>query len=74
MPAGSLERTDGTGLTEREREVLRLLGEGRANTEIADALFVSPRTVSTHVTRINAKHGVASRVEAVAHDHREGLM
>jgi DNA-binding CsgD family transcriptional regulator len=61
-------------LTPREREVLRLLVEGRSNPEIAAALFVSPRTAETHVTHILAKLGVVSRTEAVAHAVRDGLV
>jgi predicted ATPase/DNA-binding CsgD family transcriptional regulator len=64
---------DAALLTPREREVLRLLVEGRSNPEIADALFVSPRTAETHVTHILAKFGVTSRTEAAAHAVRVGL-
>ena len=64
---------DKTQLTPREREVLRLLVEGRSNPEIAAALFVSPRTAETHVTHILAKLGVTSRAEAAAHAVRVGL-
>jgi non-specific serine/threonine protein kinase len=63
----------GDHLTPREREVLRLLVEGRSNPEIAAALFVSPRTAETHVTHILAKLGVTSRAEAAAHAVRVGL-
>lgn len=62
-----------TKLSPRELEVLRLLADGRSNREIADALFVSPRTVSTHVTNIFAKLGVATRAAATAHAVRHGL-
>ncbi len=64
---------DESQLTPREREVLRLLVEGRSNPEIAAALFVSPRTAETHVTHILAKLGVTSRAEAAAHAVRVGL-
>jgi DNA-binding CsgD family transcriptional regulator len=64
---------DGSKLTPREREVLRLLAEGRTNLEIAAALFVSPRTAETHVTHILAKLGAATRAEAAAHAVRAGL-
>ncbi|MFN8593463.1 MAG: LuxR C-terminal-related transcriptional regulator, partial [Thermomicrobiales bacterium] len=54
------------GLTRREREVLRLLSEGRADKEIAAALFISRHTVSKHVAAILGKLGVESRTAAVA--------
>jgi predicted ATPase/DNA-binding CsgD family transcriptional regulator len=52
------------GLTPREREVLRFLVTGRTDREIADALFVSPRTVQTHVASIRRKLAASSRTEA----------
>jgi DNA-binding CsgD family transcriptional regulator len=54
------------GLTEREVEVLRLLPRGLSNAEIAAELFVSPRTVQTHLTNLYGKLGVGGRAEAVA--------
>jgi DNA-binding NarL/FixJ family response regulator len=53
-------------LTAREREVFRLIGEGRNNAEIADALFVSVATVKTHINNLFAKLGVRDRAQAVA--------
>jgi non-specific serine/threonine protein kinase len=61
------------GLTARELEVLRLVAAGRTNRQIAEALFVTPRTAATHVTHILAKLGLASRVEAAAWAVRYGL-
>jgi NarL family two-component system response regulator LiaR len=55
----------GQDLTEREREVLKLLVEGLNNPEIATRLCVSRSTVKTHVSHILAKLGVTSRLEAV---------
>ncbi len=64
----------GLGLTRREAEVLVLVGRGRTNAEIADALFVSRRTASTHVSNILNKLGLDSRVAAAAHAVRHGLV
>jgi len=61
------------GLTHRESEVLALVAAGRSNRQIAQALFISPKTASVHVSRILAKLGAASRVEAAAIAHRLGL-
>jgi DNA-binding CsgD family transcriptional regulator len=52
-------------LTPRERDVLELLVAGRTNQEIADALFISRRTVATHVEHIFSKLGVSSRATAI---------
>jgi DNA-binding CsgD family transcriptional regulator len=53
-------------LTPREAEVLRLIGAGRNNPEIAEALFLSVRTVERHVENLYRKIGVRSRAEAIA--------
>ena len=53
-----------SGLSPREHDVLRLLAAGRSNRDIATELFISHRTVETHVARILAKLGVASRAAA----------
>jgi DNA-binding NarL/FixJ family response regulator len=65
--------TNGSGLTPRELEVLRLLAEGLGQKEIAQALFIAPKTVATHLQRILTKLGLHSRAEAVAYAHRERL-
>jgi DNA-binding CsgD family transcriptional regulator len=61
------------GLTAREHEVLRLLVAGRTNREIAAELFIAPKTASVHVSNILAKLGAASRTEAAAIAHAEGI-
>ena len=58
------------GLTARELEVLRLLGEGRSNREIGEALFISAKTASVHVTHILQKLNVTTRVQAAVAAHR----
>jgi DNA-binding NarL/FixJ family response regulator len=60
-------------LSPREREVLRLIAAGHSNREIAAALFIAPKTASVHVSNILSKLGAASRTEAAAIAHREGL-
>src|SRR5262249_31380596 len=64
---------DELGLTPREREVLALVAEGRTNRQIAEALFISDKTASVHVSNILAKLGVTNRAEAAATVHRLGL-
>ena len=54
------------GVTEREYEVLTLLGEGLANKEIATRLYLSPRTVERHIANVTVKAGVRTRSELVA--------
>jgi DNA-binding NarL/FixJ family response regulator len=61
-------------LTDRERVVLRSLAEGHDQAAIADELFISPTTVSTHIQRILSKLGVHSRAQAVAVAHLEKLV
>jgi DNA-binding NarL/FixJ family response regulator len=61
-------------LSPREREVLTLLASGQSNQQIADALFVSRRTVTNHVSSILAKLGVPTRAAAAAHAVRQGLV
>ena len=61
------------GLTRREREVLRLLADGRSDREIASALSISPKTVGLHVSHLMAKIGVTTRAAVVAHAYRHGF-
>jgi non-specific serine/threonine protein kinase len=60
-------------LSPREQEVLALLASGHTNQQIADALFISRRTVTNHVASILAKLGVPSRAAAAAYAVRHGL-
>jgi DNA-binding NarL/FixJ family response regulator len=62
------------GLTDRELDVLRLLGQGKTNPEIAAALFISPRTAGVHVTHILRKLDATSRVQAATVAERAGLL
>jgi DNA-binding NarL/FixJ family response regulator len=62
------------GLSRRELEVLRLIVAGRSDREIAEALFISPRTVTTHVSNIFDKLELSSRAEAAAFAVRHALV
>ena len=57
-------------LSQREIEVLRLLGEGLTNAEIAARLYISTKTVATHVGNLFAKLQLRNRTEAAAFAHR----
>jgi DNA-binding CsgD family transcriptional regulator/tetratricopeptide (TPR) repeat protein len=70
-PASAPERPP--ALTDREQQVLALLADGLTNREIGDALYMSPKTASVHVTHILEKLGVESRVQAAALAVRLGL-
>jgi DNA-binding NarL/FixJ family response regulator len=71
--AGEEPAVDRLGLTDRELQVLALIAEGRTNREIGEALFISPKTASVHVSRILSKLGVRGRVEAATIAHRLGV-
>jgi DNA-binding CsgD family transcriptional regulator len=62
--ASKPDRQDHFGLTEREADVLSLLAEARTNREIGETLFISPKTVSVHVSNLMRKLGVTRRAEA----------
>ena len=80
-PEGPESATEGhagpasrTGLTARERDVVRLVAAGHTNREIGDQLFISEKTVSVHVSNAMAKLGALSRYEAAAAAERQGLL
>jgi ATP/maltotriose-dependent transcriptional regulator MalT len=73
VPAASSDELQRFGLTQREREVLALVADGRTNPQIAKQLFISPKTVSVHVSNVLAKLGVPSRVEAATMAQRLGI-
>ena len=63
-----------TSLTQRERDVLRLLADGMSNEEIGKALFISPETVRTHVRKAMTKLDADTRTQAVATALRQSLI
>jgi DNA-binding CsgD family transcriptional regulator/tetratricopeptide (TPR) repeat protein len=67
-------RGNPAGLTPRELEVLELVAAGKRNAEIADSLFLSPRTIDHHVAAILRKLDVRTRSEASAAAHRLGIV
>jgi len=71
--APSSSEGDALGLTARELEVLKLVAGGWSNQQIADALFITRKTASVHVSNILGKLGVSGRTEAAAIAHRLGL-
>ena len=68
-PADPYER-----LTGREREVFQLVVEGKTNAEIAEVLFISPKTVDNHRTRLMEKLGVHSTAEVIRYAARHKLL
>lgn len=76
VPRGraSSTRAHPVGLTSRQSEILLLLAEGLTNIEIADRLFLSPRTVENHVAAVVSKLNAASRDRAVAVAREKGLL
>ncbi|MFJ6758738.1 MULTISPECIES: response regulator [unclassified Streptomyces] len=62
------------GITEREREVLTLVGRGRSNGEIAEELFISAATAKSHVSRLFTKLGARDRVQLVITAYEMGLV
>ncbi|HXF97484.1 MAG TPA: response regulator transcription factor [Gaiellaceae bacterium] len=73
-PGSEAARPPVPDLSPREREILRLLAEGKTQAQIAAALVISPKTVATHIQRVLGKLGVHSRAQAVAVAYRLGLV
>lgn len=73
-PSSAGAAAEETGLTNREREVLRLIAAGLSNSEIAERLFVSTATVKTHINHIFTKTDLRDRAQLVAYAFRTGLV
>ncbi|MFD0274057.1 response regulator [Kitasatospora sp. NPDC127111] len=75
-PAAVPERSPrpAEGITEREREVLTLVGRGRSNSEIAEDLFITVATAKSHVSRLLTKLGARDRVQLVITAYEMGLV
>ncbi len=67
-------KTGPAGLTARETEVLRLVAQGKNNSEIAEELFISLNTVTRHMTNVFTKTGTANRVEAAVFATRHRIL
>ncbi len=74
LARGRGEEKDGSGLSERELEVLQLLAKGATNDEIASALFLSEKTVKSHLSSIFRKLRVTNRTQAASKAIRERLV
>ncbi|WP_329462874.1 helix-turn-helix transcriptional regulator [Streptomyces sp. NBC_01431] len=73
LPDEPADPAEALGLTSREQDVLRLVAAGHSNRQIAEELYISPKTASVHVSNILAKLGVSGRGEAAALAHRLNL-
>lgn len=74
LTQGKVKEAQNFGLTEREMEVLEHLCQGASNKEIAEKLFISLKTVKSHLRSIFKKLHVSDRTQAVAHALREGMI
>jgi DNA-binding NarL/FixJ family response regulator len=73
-PAASTPRQEISAITDREREVLTLIGSGLSNAEIAERLYISVATAKTYVTRLLAKLNARDRVHLVIIAYQAGLV
>jgi DNA-binding NarL/FixJ family response regulator len=73
-PSPGRKHRELTGITDREREVLKLVGLGMSNAEIAATLYITPGTAKAHVARLLAKLGARDRVQLVITAYEAGLV
>jgi DNA-binding NarL/FixJ family response regulator len=71
---GSTTGSAADGLSEREREVVRLVATGLSNAEIASKLYLSEATIKSHITRILAKLGLRDRVQIAVYAYEHGIV
>lgn len=74
MPEGQRQPEGGHDITPREKEILRLVAQGRTNAEIARELFISVKTVQAHRANLMQKLGIHDRVELVKYALKIGLL
>jgi len=74
QPASVTPPASEEALSEREREVLRLIAEGLSNQQLAARLYLSPHTIKVHTRNIYGKLGVTSRTQAVAKARALGIL
>jgi DNA-binding CsgD family transcriptional regulator len=74
LPGSDARGRDGSGLSRREAEILRLIADGRTNAEICAELYLSINTVKTHIRSAYQKISARNRAEAVVWCFRNGLV
>ena len=74
LPLGSPGRRRSDELSPREEEVLQLIADGLAPNEVAERLYISPRTVKNHLASAYAKLGARDRTDAVLRAVRRGII
>jgi DNA-binding NarL/FixJ family response regulator len=73
-PGGTTDGSDAGGLSEREREVVRLIAAGLSNAEIASSLYLSEATIKSHITRILARIGLRDRTQIAVYAYEHGIV
>ena len=71
---GTPARSAAGGLSEREREVVRLVAAGLSNAEIAASLYLSEATIKSHITRVLARLGLRDRVQIAVFAYENGIV
>jgi two-component system, NarL family, response regulator DegU len=74
MPDDLVEDADTPHLTDRERQILQMLADGCTPAEVAERLFISPKTVRNHLTKVYDRLGVSSRSQAIVVALQHGLI